>query len=1150
MKKMCKKDLLGLLLLAAFLTSMVHSYAQNNSSTSIFGTISSEYGVREVRPEVNDNGNTMENRGWYYYDDGSYVDAIGLQNGGSIYWGIMFPAGSYTGNAVTKVKMYDNTAHTGSIMIYQGGSTAPGTLVYTQAYSCTGSANFVEWTLSTPVAINSSQNLWIVMHNNDGQYVASASNNTGNPNGRWISTNGSSWSDITTLGDFNFTWMLRVYLDNIYSFSWDFENGMNGWTTIDADGDGYNWVLGSAAGGVYLVEGASLAGTGHNASNEMMCSGSWTNMTNSILYPDNYLVSPPVTLTASSTFSFWACAQDANYAADHFGVFVSYNGTSNWTMVNEWTMTAKGNGDRSIGRNGEIRDQGSWHQYSVNLGNFAGSGRYIAIRHFNCSDQFLIDIDDVVLSTSSQSYTISVSASPSVGGTVSGGGTYSYGQSCTVHATAANGYTFVRWTENGNQVSTSANYTFTVTSNRTLVAVFQVQSQQYTISVSASPSNGGTVSGGGTYNYGQSCTVHAIPSTGYTFVRWTENGSQVSTNANYTFTVTSNRTLVAHFQLQNYTISVSANPSSGGTVSGGGTYNYGQSCTVHAIPNMGYTFLRWTENGAQVSTNANYTFTVNGNRTLVAHFQQQNYIISVSANPSNGGAVTGGGAYHYGDNCTLHATPNSGYAFEKWTKSGTEVSTDPDYSFTVTADATFVAHFQLDDNNSTINVVANPVDGGVVTGGGNYQQGQQCTITATANNGYTFSSWTEDGNVVSTQANFTFTVTCSRVLVANFQVMSFTVSAMSDPEDGGTIIGGGTYNYSDVCTLTAIPFPGYSFANWTEDGTVVWSDPNYSFEVTGNVEYVAHFVQSVNTFTINAIADPIVGGIVSGDGNYRQGEMCTLLAIPNSGYTFVNWTDNETVVSQDMSYAFVVSENATFIAHFTQSVNGYAISVSANPADGGTVTGAGTYASGLTCTLTATANEGYKFVNWTENGVIQWLTEQYEFVVDHDRTLVANFEALPTYTISAMAGANGTITPQGDVVVVKGTDQTFVMTPDSGGRILKVMVDGIDIGPVDSYTFTNVNRDHTIYASFSGMGIEEAQNLGVNIYPNPAKDMVIVEGEGIESVTLYDMLGNCLHSLDYSTGKELNMSGLPLGTYVLKLTTQDGRIEYKKLVLN
>ena len=149
------------------------------------------------------------------------------------------------------------------------------------------------------------------------------------------------------------------------------------------------------------------------------------------------------------------------------------------------------------------------------------------------------------------------------------------------------------------------------------------QTPSYTVSVSSNPTNGGTVTGGGTYQQGQSCTVSATAASGYNFQKWTENGSQVSTSASYTFNVNGNRTLVAQFQTQSYTISASANPSSGGTVSGGGTYTFGQSCTVHAYANSGYTFANWTVNGYQVSTNANYTFTVTSNRSLVAHFTQQ-----------------------------------------------------------------------------------------------------------------------------------------------------------------------------------------------------------------------------------------------------------------------------------------------------------------------------------------------------------------------------------------------------------------------------------------------------------------------------------------------------------------------------------------------
>ena len=85
-------------------------------------------------------------------------------------------------------------------------------------------------------------------------------------------------------------------------------------------------------------------------------------------------------------------------------------------------------------------------------------------------------------------------------------------------------------------------------------------------------------------------------------------------------------------QLPSYTVSVSCSPIDGGTAEGGGIYQEGQTCTVTATANAGYIFTNWTENGGVVSTNANYSFTVNGNRTLVANY-----------------AVSGGGDYEYVD---------------------------------------------------------------------------------------------------------------------------------------------------------------------------------------------------------------------------------------------------------------------------------------------------------------------------------------------------------------------------------------------------------------------------------------------------------------------------------------------------------------------
>ena len=379
----------------------------------------------------------------------------------------------------------------------------------------------------------------------------------------------------------------------------------------------------------------------------------------------------------------------------------------------------------------------------------------------------------------------------------------------------------------------------------TYIATIQITgggTQQYTVNVSANPNIGGSVTGGGTYNQGQSCTVTATPNAGYTFTNWTENGNVVSTNRNYTFTVTGNRTLVANFQAQpqNYNITVSANPSNGGSVAGGGTYQQGQSCTVTATANTGYAFTNWTENGTVVSTSANYTFTVNANRTLVAHFTAQTYTITATANPTNGGTVAGGGSFNYGQSCTLTATPATGYNFVRWTKNGQQVSTNANYTFNVTESAAFVAQFQL--QSCAVFVSAYPVEGGTVTGGGTYLYGDNITVTATANEGYNFISWVEGEEVVSTEANYSFTVTGSRSLTANFELQTFEVTLSVNPSEAAIVSGEGTYSYGDEVTVTVERFEDWAFQNWTENGEVVSEEMNYTFIITSSRNLDANFI--------------------------------------------------------------------------------------------------------------------------------------------------------------------------------------------------------------------------------------------------------------------------------------------------------------------
>ena len=525
--------------------------------TRSFGTAEANQHGPKVEMEMPE---PTDNRDYLQYCTETFSGGVGT-GGGAVYWGIRFPAAdlaAYAGQTLTKVGVFTDVdgdygwTYSGdyTAIVFQGGATAPGTLVSTATEYLPGDMAWHDITLTTPVTIDATQDLWLCFYTPDIAYPMSGCDYVGNANSDYLSLDGTTWEHAGDYG-LGYTWMIRGTVENgggpgpaptpgsdncnqlalpresetiwsncldkdmyiigenqdgvtvnvllnsadspegvqvtftnyneaeqemypvdpitldetgfyafesfrkgeynvkvefdgyepiedsvsiweptdlryvmteiIYgvsdlyvsstgwamwgaeglpptpgpgpgpggngdTFSVDFEAGMPaGWTTIDGGNPtGYGWQLASNKIGT---------GYGHNGSVDCVLSQSYDN-NYGVVYPDNYLVSPQVTLAAGSTFSFWACGQDANYAAEHFGVFVSDNGTSNWTMVNEWTIGQKG--ERYSGPRGQ-RDQSAWTLYSVDLSNFAGQ-KYVAIRHFNCSDMFYLDVDDIELS--------------------------------------------------------------------------------------------------------------------------------------------------------------------------------------------------------------------------------------------------------------------------------------------------------------------------------------------------------------------------------------------------------------------------------------------------------------------------------------------------------------------------------------------------------------------------------------------------------------------------------------------------------------------------------------------------------------------------------------------------------------------------------
>lgn len=448
-----------------------------------------------------------------------------------------------------------------------------------------------------------------------------------------------------------------------------------------------------------------------------------------------------------------------------------------------------------------------------------------------------------------------------------------------------------------------------------------------TFSIHVEASEGGTATGGGTFAEGDTCTVIATANMGYNFVNWTENGSQVSADAEYSFAVTGNRSLVANFTSQEYTITATAEPEEGGTVDGFGGYNNGDECTLRATANEGYEFLNWTkEDGTIVSTDPVYAFTVTETAAFVAHFQAIIYTISASAYPENGGTVTGGGDdFHYGDECSLTATAASGYRFVNWTKDDTVVHGEPTYSFPVTESGEYVAHFE--EIAFDLVVSAQPT---VIAQGGS----SQLKAEASGGTGSFSYSWTpnaslNDASIHNPIASPTTTTTYTCTVTSGGQTGSgsCTVKVVCPPTDVTATV----QNTNNVHLNWTAANPAESYNVYRNDTLIGQGVTNRNFDDNGLSSGTYHYrvsavyqgvespksndasVTIYNSLSVTASANPVTipdGGsstltatAIGGDGNY------TYSWTPSTGLNNTHIQSPTATPSSTTTYTVTVESN-------------------------------------------------------------------------------------------------------------------------------------------------------------------------------------------------------------------------------------------------
>jgi hypothetical protein len=190
---------------------------------------------------------------------------------------------------------------------------------------------------------------------------------------------------------------------------------------------------------------------------------------------------------------------------------------------------------------------------------------------------------------------------------------------------------------------------------------------------------------------------------------------------------------------------------------------------------------------------------------------------------------------------TVAATPNAGFTFVNWTEGGAVVSSSSTYQFTITANKTLVANYSVvAASQFALTLTSSPVAGGTTTGAGAYNAATSVTVNATPRTGYTFTSWTENGVVRSTSAAYTFVMDGNKALVANFTIITYTLTINSV---NGVVVASpaqATYNYGTVVSLTATANTGYKFSTWSGDAS--GSVATVSVVMTSNRNVTATFI--------------------------------------------------------------------------------------------------------------------------------------------------------------------------------------------------------------------------------------------------------------------------------------------------------------------
>ena len=597
-------------------------------------------------------------------------------------------------------------------------------------------------------------------------------------------------------------------------------------------------------------------------------------------------------------------------------------------------------------------------------------------------------------------------------------GVYQVGDEVTVVARdLGDRENYLGWSDGTKILTTDVEYTFNVKENVDLVAVFE--KYVYNVSVENGYFMGASDTTVEIKAYDE-ITFVANEKEGYSFAGWSDGENIVSYLEEYTHVALDNLTLTATYTPIKYNVSL-VNGHIKGSDLAFESIDYDEEVTIVADTDIPLEFVGWaTEDDARYifTEEAEYTFIHKGDVKYYAIFMEDPVLVKVE----NGIIDTAGQSLYVerGTELTIIADEAPvGEQFARWTDNIGNPSFSAVFTFNADYSATYVAMYEVAE-------LAVEVENGSVYEEGRNEYiahyGEEVTVYAnTPEEGYVFAGWSNGRVIVSSDMEYTFTITTPVKLYATYAADLYKVTV-----EGGLVNGKTSADIAYLSKVNVVamnPSYGMYFDGWFIDNVKVSSDTKYELTVTGNVTVVAQYAKLDYTLSV-------IGGEIK-DSEDKLVELPYLSQItvvadaPATNYVFIGWSNGGSIVSRDREFTLILERDTVLTAKYAPAH--FVVTVI-----DGTINNATSAYVELNSDATVVAKDkaGYQFKGWS-NGLEMVSTDKtYTFKVKDTVTMTAVYEAnMYTVTVNGGTLANGKTTDQvayGEEVTVKYTgEKTF-----------------------------------------------------------------------------------------------------------------------------